>query len=1246
MINASASGNCGGGGGGTPYGGGGELATGGSGRGGTPAGSSTSIKSCDKCLLAIFSCLLDLIMPDLASCIKDGAGCASSLNDTSNTIGDDAYACMKTILNCAVAAGELLPVVGDVLDVSECIANISNDCGSPADGGGGGGGTQPSGLKAFSLASIAAGGSDNIERAELAILRQRAGWVFKEVAPLRYVVGDDAWFQDHHLTTASNWLAHFLQRIEGSTLDARKISATERAQLLAITLPVTVGTNNAHTLLDRWNRSLDYWNAGITRVAQVPAGQSTNFIAIDVIRELALAAEQMFAESEAAGFQFPEEGLRQARIDFIRYMSEGDGGGVCAHVRLRLEQEAVVTRDAFAAALEIQNDSLGQLENISIEVLVRRRSGEDATAFFGIRPPVLEGITDVDGTGVIGANSSGKATWTLVPTTDAVAGDSEEFLVSGVLKYRQDTLELTVPLAPTVITVYPSASLAVKYFHQRDVFADDPFTIQVEPSVPYSLAVLVQNQGRGAANNVRITSAQPQIVENEKGLFADFKIIATEVAGRNLEPSLTVDFGRIEPGANAIGRWLMTSTILGGFIDYSATFEHLDAIGDRQLSLIAGVQIHELIQIVRAPGALDDGRPDFLVNDVPDLYDRPDTLHLSDGSVAPVSLVTEAGFDHPPTVGNLIVQMNAPLPGGWAYLRVPDPGANRFRLTRVMRSDGVEIRFGDNVWTTDRTFLGNARRPIVENTLHLFDGDSTGSYTLYYSNLPMGDTNAPASVVAQLPTDSTARIAVNWSGQDNPGGSGISFFDVYVSTDSGPFLHWQHETLDRSAVFQGGFGRRYAFYSIATDRAGNREAAPLTADASTTVTRTNHAPTLAPVADVVVEEGEILLVQPSASDPDLDDELTFSLGPNAPDGVTINPYTGLISWITGEGTGPSEHTLTLQVLDNGAPRLGAVRTFKVTVSDDNSAPVLAPIANRTINEGRLLVITNLANDFDLPVQSLTFNLAAGAPAGVSIDPVTGIFRWRPSELQGGTTNFFQVLVHDDGSPSLTATQTFRVIVRDTQSDFVLSLGTTNLLAGMSTTLPLELTSSADLGQMIFDLEAVDPHLMNVDLQSLGPEVASASFEPVGGGTFRIRVDFDSNQLRTGARTLARLNVGTQPSGHSSIAHLDLDQVSARRTGGEPIGRGGFKGGRVFVIEHEPLLDTALASPGTLRLTLYGLPGQSYRLQSTAILGAEAVWQDEAAVELSGTYETIERPLTETPRFYRIVEDSETVPDSP
>ncbi|MRR10713.1 hypothetical protein EG831_11720, partial [bacterium] len=347
------------------------------------------------------------------------------------------------------------------------------------------------------------------------------------------------------------------------------------------------------------------------------------------------------------------------------------------------------------------------------------------------------------------------------------------------------------------------------------MFADDPFTVEIEPSVPYSLAVMVLNKGRGAARDVRIDSAQPKIVENEKGLLADFKIIATQVETESLQPSLSVEFGQIEPGTNMIGRWLLTSTILGGFIDYSATFQHLDGLGNKKLSLVEGVEIHELIHIVQATGPADDGRPDFLANDIPDLYDRPDTLHVSDGTVQPVSVVLEGTVSGEPTSANLQVQLTAAMPPGWTYLRGPDPADGKFRLAKVVRADGFEVPFGQNAWTTDRTFLGNARRPVVEHMIHLFDRDSSGRYTLHYAALPDRDVTPPASTVTQLPADSAAHFAVNWSGQDNAGGTGISFYDVYVSVDRGPFTLWLPETIDRSAVYQGGFGRNYAFYSVA-----------------------------------------------------------------------------------------------------------------------------------------------------------------------------------------------------------------------------------------------------------------------------------------------------------------------------------------------------------------------------------------------------------------------------------------------
>ena len=44
------------------------------------------------------------------------------------------------------------------------------------------------------------------------------------------------------------------------------------------------------------------------------------------------------------------------------------------------------------------------------------------------------------------------------------------------------------------------------------------------------------------------------------------------------------------------------------------------------------------------------------------------------------------------------------------------------------------------------------------------------------------------------------------------------------------------------------------------------------------------------------------------------------------------------------------------------PRLGAVRSFNVTLNDSNSAPLLDPIPARTIAEGQFLAMTNRAFD--------------------------------------------------------------------------------------------------------------------------------------------------------------------------------------------------------------------------------------------------------------------------------------------
>ena len=98
------------------------------------------------------------------------------------------------------------------------------------------------------------------------------------------------------------------------------------------------------------------------------------------------------------------------------------------------------------------------------------------------------------------------------------------------------------------------------------------------------------------------------------------------------------------------------------------------------------------------------------------------------------------------------------------------------------------------------------------------------------------DTTPPTSSVSDLPitvTSTSPSFTVTWSGSDNPGGSGIASYDVYVSTDGGAFVPFVTDTVQTSAVFSGSFGLSYGFSSVATDRAGNRQPTPTSAQAST-----------------------------------------------------------------------------------------------------------------------------------------------------------------------------------------------------------------------------------------------------------------------------------------------------------------------------------------------------------------------------------------------------------------------------
>ena len=108
----------------------------------------------------------------------------------------------------------------------------------------------------------------------------------------------------------------------------------------------------------------------------------------------------------------------------------------------------------------------------------------------------------------------------------------------------------------------------------------------------------------------------------------------------------------------------------------------------------------------------------------------------------------------------------------------------------------------------------------------------------------------------------------------------------------------------------------------------------------------------------------------------------------------------------------------------------------------NTPPVLAAISNRTVNVGQTVAFTASATDTDQPPQTLTFNLLAGQ-GNATLNTNSGAFSWRPQVTDANTTNPFTLKVADNGSPILSATQSFTVTVNPLTPPGLASIGLNN-----------------------------------------------------------------------------------------------------------------------------------------------------------------------------------------------------------
>ena len=197
-----------------------------------------------------------------------------------------------------------------------------------------------------------------------------------------------------------------------------------------------------------------------------------------------------------------------------------------------------------------------------------------------------------------------------------------------------------------------------------------------------------------------------------------------------------------------------------------------------------------------------------------------------------------------------------------------------------------------------------------------------------------------------------------------------------------------------------------------------------------TVDEVNKAPILDAIGDQSIDEHQTLTFTATATDYDDPVNGIEFFATNLPAGASIDRATGVFEWTPDESQGPHTYFVTVIAKDDGSPIKSDSEVVTITVAEVNEAPMLNDIADPTIAENELVTIVVSAMDSDLPANNLTYPTPISLPAGAYYNEQTRTFSWQPTESQGPGVYEVEFVVHDNGNPDLTDTETVTITVTE------------------------------------------------------------------------------------------------------------------------------------------------------------------------------------------------------------------------
>ena len=436
--------------------------------------------------------------------------------------------------------------------------------------------------------------------------------------------------------------------------------------------------------------------------------------------------------------------MGSARKDMLQYM-ETQSENTCAQVKLEIKQKLVLTRQAFRGTLTIENGSSNAIEDILVDVnATNMETGFMATSReMQISIEKIEGFEgEKDGAWRLGAGKKGVATILFIPTKYAAPENLTTYSFGGTLSFKDGSTTQNRSLFPVSLQVKPTPELDLTYFMQRDVYGDNPLTTDVvEPVIPAEFSVLIHNKGYGDANNVRMITKKPKIVENEKGLLIDFDIISSSLNGGEktmaLDDDIATQFGTIAAGTASYATWDLTASLMGHFTEYDVSVTHVTDYGNPDLSLLDRVTIHELIHSMNATIG-DKVYRAWITNDEPDAEDAPDHIYFANGTDEELVTLSEQTRMERIDATHYRVTVPTNVPRNWFYTAVANPAGKYAKILSITDETNNRPLDAANFWTTDYT-MKDGIDPQLDYRLHIADivsGKGTNTYIVEFEPIP------------------------------------------------------------------------------------------------------------------------------------------------------------------------------------------------------------------------------------------------------------------------------------------------------------------------------------------------------------------------------------------------------------------------------------------------------------------------------------------------------------------------------